>query len=240
MRKVFRYIFAVIAAAVLLSSCNGDEAEVIPRAKLSEIYAEMLMTDQWITSTPGIRHIADTSLVYEPILEKYGYDSEDYRKTVDKYMDDPERFSRILRSTVEIFDERLEELRAQEKELEEAEARRKRLEKLRYHSDFKPEEFFPYLFDEPYVHYYDSLSIAPDSTLWIYRLQNISGTDTLYDGLRMIVVSDTLAVSDSVAAAVGTPAEKEKEDKLDQPLQRDQLKRVMNGKFISPVKKKDR
>ena len=110
MRKVFRYIFAVIAAAVLLSSCNGDEAEVIPRAKLSEIYAEMLMTDQWITSTPGIRHMADTSLVYEPILEKYGYDSEDYRKTVDKYMDDPERFSRILRSTVEIFDERLEEL----------------------------------------------------------------------------------------------------------------------------------
>ena len=127
-----------------------------------------------------------------------------------------------------------------EKELEEAEARRKRLEKLRYHSDFKPEEFFPYLFDEPYVHYYDSLSIAPDSTLWIYRLQNISGTDTLYDGLRMIMVSDTLAVSDSVAAAVGTPAEKEKEDKLEQPLQRDQLKRVMNGKFISPVKNKDR
>ena len=62
--KAVRHIFAAVAALTLLASCSRDESEVIPRGKLSEIYAEMLMTDQWITSTPGFRHIADTSLVY--------------------------------------------------------------------------------------------------------------------------------------------------------------------------------
>ena len=65
------------------------------------------MTDQWVTSTPGIRMIADTSLVYEPILDKYGYDSDDYRKSIEVYMDDPERFARIFRESGDIIEERL-------------------------------------------------------------------------------------------------------------------------------------
>ena len=198
MKKTFRHIFAVIAAMVLLTSCDKDGAEVIPRSKLSQIYADMLMTDQWIISTPGFRHIADTSLVYEPILEKYGYDSDDYRKTVEVYMNDPERFSRILRTTVSIFDERLEELRRKEKLFEEAEARRKRLAKLKYDSDINMNEFFPCLYEEPYVHYYDSVSFEPDSALWIYRLQHIPANDTVFEGPAVKVKTDTLVVNDTL------------------------------------------
>lgn len=240
---------AVMAALVLLSSCSRDEAEVIPRGKLAEIYAEMLMTDQWITSTPGFRHIADTSLVYEPILEKYGYDSKDYRRTVDVYMDDPERFSRILRTTVAILDERLNELRKQEKILEEEEARRKRLEMLRYDSDLDINEFFPCLFDEPYVHYYDSVTFEPDSSLWIYRLMAVSETDTLYEGPRMTVAADTLALSDSIAAVEAKIlAEKEQrpamtedaDKKVKNPVVKTQINRVIDGRFLKPeVKKED-
>mgnify|MGYP003445798638 FL=1 len=69
MRSILRYIVILTASVLVLSSCGKDEAEVIPRAKLAKIYAEMLVTDQWVTSTPGVRMIADTSLVYEPILE---------------------------------------------------------------------------------------------------------------------------------------------------------------------------
>ena len=240
MMKAFRHIFAAVAALTLLASCSRDESEVIPRGKLSEIYAEMLMTDQWITSTPGFRHIADTSLVYEPILEKYGYDSEDYRKTVDVYMDDPERFSRILRNTVAILDERLEELREQEKILEEQEARRKRLEKLRYDSDLDFNEFFPRLSVEPYVHYYDSLSVEPDSVLWIYRLHNVPATDTLYDGPRMTLPIDSLAVSDSIAAVESKVLEeKKKAEKVDEPrktvkspVDKQKINRIVEGKFL--------
>ena len=67
-----RLLHIILLAAMLCgisASCRKDETKVIPRGKLAKIYAEMLVTDQWITTTPGIRMIADTSLVYEPILE---------------------------------------------------------------------------------------------------------------------------------------------------------------------------
>ena len=97
-KKRSAYIVAMaLSALIFLASCGTDEAEVIPRDDMSRIYAEMLLTDQWIINTPNIRLIADTSLVYAPIFEKYGYDTDDYRKSVDHYMDDPERFARIFR-----------------------------------------------------------------------------------------------------------------------------------------------
>lgn len=182
------------------ASCRKDEAKVIPRGKLAKIYAEMLVTDQWVTTTPGIRMIADTSLVYEPILEKYGYDSDDYRSSVEHYMNDPERFGRILRTTIEILDKRILELEEVQRLLD----LKAKLPKIE--ADFHPEEFFPYLFDEPYVHYYDSVAFVPDSLLWIYRLVPIERADTIYDQIRMIIrdtlaISDSLAIKDSLAAA---------------------------------------
>ena len=155
-------------------------------------------------------------------------------------MDDPERFSRILRNTVAILDERLEELREQEKILEEQEARRKRLEKLRYDSDLDFNEFFPYLSEEPYVHYHDSLSVEPDSVLWIYRLHNVPATDTLYDGPRMTLPIDSLAVSDSIAAVESKVLEeKNKAEKVDEPLKtvkspvdKQKINRIVEGKFL--------
>ena len=83
MRKVLQHFVVLLSlAAVSFSSCNMGGEKVIPRAKLSRIYAEMLMTDQWIQATPGVRLIADTSLVYAPILESYGYTTEDYMRSV--------------------------------------------------------------------------------------------------------------------------------------------------------------
>ena len=192
MKKRLLHIAALaIMMCGIITSCEKDDAKVIPRAKLSKIYAEMLMTDQWILAAPGMRRIADTSLVYEPILEKYGYDSDDYRKSVDVYMDDPERFSRILRTTGEILQDRIKELSKQQRMLE----LKAKLPKLVYDIDWG--EYFPYLLDEPYVHYYDSISFEPDSTLWIYRLQSIERADTIYDCLRMVVL-DSLSVNDSI------------------------------------------
>ena len=192
------YIFAALTAVFLLASCGGEKQKVIPRGKLAQIYAEMLMTDQWIMSNPGNRHAADTSLVYEPILEKYGYTSADYRKSVDAYMDDPERFSRILRTTSELLDKRLVKLQEIKEEMDRQEALKKLRESMKIEVDIDMGEFFPYLREEPYVHYYDSLSVEPDSALMVYRMKNIVRSDTLYEGVR-IIVRDTLAVTDTVA-----------------------------------------
>lgn len=189
-----------------LASCIGGRDRVIPRAKLAEIYAEMFITDQWISGTHSVRRQADTSLVYEPILAKYGYTSADYRRSVDKYMDDPERYARILRTTGEILDKKLAGLHKKEEELAKLKALQEHLESLKFEADFHVEEFFPYLFDEPYVHYYDSLDVKPDSVLMVYRFINIDRADTLYDGLRM-VLKDSLAVKDTVICCDTIPAE---------------------------------
>lgn len=191
MTRRLKHISLLLAAAVIMTvSCKRNEAEVIPRAKLAKIYAEMLVTDQWITSNAGIRMIADTSLVYEPILNKYGYDSDDYRKSVNHYMNDPERFSRILRTTGELIDQRITVLKEEQKRLEAI----ARLPVVR--SDFRVGDFVPYLDDEPYVHFYDSLVVEVDTAL-MYRLVSLERADTLYDRIRMIVV-DSLFLDDSI------------------------------------------
>lgn len=191
MKKCFGHIVAFAAfALILLASCK-EEDKVIPRDKLARIYAEMLVTDQWILTTPNIRTIADTSLVYEPILEKYGYDSDDYRRSVDHYMDDPERFARIFRETDEILDLRIKELTQKKHEQEQLEKKKKYLEKFR--KDLKLDEFFPYLHGKPYVSYHDSLYVEIDESN-VYRLKPVSTADTLFDGVRIIIPeTDTLA-----------------------------------------------
>lgn len=201
MNTSLKHILPLLTVILLASCSNKDEAEVIPRSKMADIYAEILMTDQWIYSTPGMRMIADTSLVYEPILEKYGYDHLDYIASVDHYMNDPERFARILRTSAEKLGRRLKELNKQKKRQErEAEVLK---EVLKHQTDYSFEEYFPYLADEPYVHYYDSLTFEPDS-FRVYRLVPIERADTLYDRIRMIIrdslsVADTLMSADSVA-----------------------------------------
>ena len=199
MKRSFRYVVAVSALLVLfLSSCGRGRVRVIPRDELAEIYAEMMMTDQWILNTPNVRLIADTSLVYDPILEKYGYDSDDYRKSIDVYMDDPERFAKILKVTGEILEGRLKDLELKKEEMERLEMLRKEAEKFRPDLDF--DEMFPYFKDEPYVHYHDSLAFEMDSITRIYRMSPVELADTVYDGVRMVIRSvepDTLAVVDS-------------------------------------------
>lgn len=199
MRFFLLHIAAFFAVMMMSVSCFKKEGEVIPRSTMSKIYADMLVTDQWISANPDVRRIADTSLVYEPLLEKYGYDLDDYLATVDRYMDDPERFSRIFRESVEIIEKRIDILEKEQERLQKAKEREQRIKDMTIESDFRPEEFFPYLFDEPYVHYYDSLVVEIDSVIAHYRFRDMPTTDTLYEGVRMMIKLDSLALSDSLA-----------------------------------------
>lgn len=192
MKSYLRYIPVLfIMVLTFFTSCNNDDEKLIPRGRLSMIYAEMLATDQWVINNPDLRTVADTSLVYEPILKKYGYDSEDYRYSVDVYMDDPERFSRIFRAAAEILNDEIIELKRLKKEQEDAAERFKMTVMI----DMK--SFFPYLGEEPYVHYYDSLDVVYDSTA-TYKIIPIERADTIYDRIEMIIRVDSLSVADSL------------------------------------------
>lgn len=204
MKRVLHKILILLAAAVFLaSSCGKDKARVIPRSKMSKIYAEMMVMDQWIQNKPGLRTIADTSLVYEPILEKYGYDSDDYQYTVEHYMADPERFSRILRSTVAILDKDLKALRKKQAEILRNEKLKKEIEKFeitmfQFYDEFVTEDGLRNLSD--------SIDVVWDTTYNAHKIIRVPRTDTIYEGPRMIVrdtiaVNDSLAVADSIAVA---------------------------------------
>ena len=97
-------------------SCS-DGGKVIPRKKMVSIYADMFVADQWLNQNYKAERVADTSFVYEAIFEKYGYDSEDYRASVDYYIQDPDRFARILRQTVLELEDRMDEQRAELRKL---------------------------------------------------------------------------------------------------------------------------
>lgn len=196
--KIFKHIFPVVLALVLFSSCSGEKSKVIPRGDLAEIYAEMLMTDQWIASHPELRKKADTSLVYEPILQKYGYTTQDYVLTMDKYMDDPERYSRILRTTGEILDSRLKELQVKMEELQRLEEIRKRLEKVRAEVSkyITYKTHYPDTSRKEYDHIPDSLTVWVDSN-HIYCLELIFSHDSLIDGPGLVAV-DTVVVADTL------------------------------------------
>lgn len=61
-----------------------------------DIYAEMLLADQWLKDHPEYRTQADTSLFYDPILRRYGYTFKDYDISVKHYLLDPERYAKML------------------------------------------------------------------------------------------------------------------------------------------------
>lgn len=240
MKKHF-VILLLLAAIVLAPSCRRNGPRVIPRGKLAKIYAEMFVTDQWIQNTPKLRSIADTSLVYEPILEKYGYTSEDYQHSVQHYMDDPERFSRILRTTGEIIDDQIKDLKRKQKELQELEAKRLAESKRKYP---EYELWYTELPPRNERDYSDTISVGWDTSSLMFKFRYMPRTDTIYEGVRMIVPADTLTVADSLAvkdsiAAVNPVAEAKPlalpENPKVKPVRSDGIKPVMDTLVRKPV-----
>ena len=104
-------ILAVVLLGIVPTFFMHSNGRVIPRNKMARIYAEMLLTDQWINDNWVQNRSADTSFVYRPILRRYGYDEKDWRKSVSKYIKDPDRYSRILKKSAAMLEAREKELR---------------------------------------------------------------------------------------------------------------------------------
>ena len=117
MRTALVYISALAVLASAFVSCRR-EGKVIPRGEMAEIYAEMFVLDQEIAGDPDIRREADTLFVYEPVFRKYGYTADDYRSSMAYYIQDPDRYVRILKRTVDILDGRRKELKSEKARLE--------------------------------------------------------------------------------------------------------------------------
>lgn len=208
--KRFPAYLVVLALAVGLSlaSC-GKKERVIPKEKMAEIYAEMYVLDQWLDDNRSLRREADTSLVYAPVLDKYGYTYDDYLNSVDVYMKDPTRYSRILRRTSEILGSRLTELKAEKKAQEDALKENRRLDSLRNLIHLNVDSLMNSMVRTAPS---DSLVTAFDS-LGFVDFRFVQTSDTTYDGPAMVIRIDSLAVAaDSLTVLTDTLPEKAEVD----------------------------
>lgn len=204
--KRFPAYLVVLALAVGLSlaSC-GKKERVIPREKMAEIYAEMYVLDQWLDENRSLRREADTSLVYAPVLDKYGYTYDDYLNSVNVYMKDPTRYSRILRRTSEILGSRLAELKVEKKAQEDALKESRRLDSLRNLIHLNLDSLMNSMVRTAPS---DSLVTVLDS-LGFVDFRFVQTSDTTYDGPAMVIRRDSLAVvADSLTVLTDTLPEK--------------------------------
>lgn len=104
MRRLSVHIL-LIALAMLLASCQGGPRK-IPEKKMIQIFADMLMADQWILTNVSERRTADTSLFYEPIFRKYGYTTEDYQYSMHHYLKNTLKFDKMVDKIEETLEER--------------------------------------------------------------------------------------------------------------------------------------
>ena len=103
-RKGLTLSFLAAALAVALVSCSKG-SEVIPKRQMEKIYREMFLADQWLVDHNEKRPVADTTWFYAPIFEKYGYDIEDYRASVDYYLSDPKRYAEMIGRVVKSLED---------------------------------------------------------------------------------------------------------------------------------------
>ena len=94
--RTFARHCALMMLAVLLLSCGGRR--IIPRGEMADIVAEMLLADQWLADHPDERSKTDTTLFYDPVLKRYGYSFEDWDRSVQYYLRDPEKFAKVFRN----------------------------------------------------------------------------------------------------------------------------------------------
>lgn len=179
---------------VLLSLHGCKEEGVIEEDAMAQIYAEMLLTDQWINTTPGVRTIADTSLVYEPILKKYGYTSEEYRRSVDYYLNDPRTYADIMKETVKILDARLAALNQKKALIEEEKTRKQYVKNVT--RDLKISDSWQAMrhLEEQQFGVDDSLSVAWDSIAYCFSIVMLH-KEAINDSIK---VQDSIKVRDSI------------------------------------------
>jgi len=133
-------LLIILLALVGLASCKGPR--LIPEKEMSEIYAQIYLSDQWIMRNTQYRKQADTSLFYDAVLEKFGYTFQDYDYSVAKYIESPKQYMRIFDQTISNLNRRA----ALVDKYIEIEAKNREFDKA-FEGLYEPSEFWPANYD---------------------------------------------------------------------------------------------
>ena len=189
-----RHLIVILFAAMLLgvAACS-HHPKVIPSSKMSRIYREMLLADEWLKANPEKHPVADTTWFYEPIFEKYGYSHADYLNTVNYFLNDPERFAELMSKVAKGLEDDAARTR---KSIEHKERLRFKADSLAavIRESMESRDFFLYENLFLILSRTDTLHLVKNSE-GVYCPQLVIG-DTMFKGPELII-KDSSAVKDS-------------------------------------------
>ena len=98
------HIIYILTLFILLCSCSNRK---IPQEKLPKIIAELHLADKYANEILNMQEalFLDSIKIYEPVFNKYGYTSEDYKRTIDKYISRPKKLRTYFESAKSILEE---------------------------------------------------------------------------------------------------------------------------------------
>ncbi|MGM9787514.1 MAG: DUF4296 domain-containing protein [Candidatus Cryptobacteroides sp.] len=205
--------FIVLTVLLLFLSIGGckRKARVIPENKLADIYAEMFLADQWLSTNYSYKRVADTTLFYEPIFEKYGYNLEDFNESMRYYVKKPDKYAKILKTAGLKLD-----------------AQAKRLKKVEDYYNNR-ERFSPYI---PKT--FNLETLMSQDTMMTVCVRDIYNSliPVLADSLAVqdsLAVMDTLFVDDSLSVEDAVPVKDSVELKIEE-VKKDSIR------FVKPQK----
>lgn len=246
MKSLFRHMIFALALSVAFVSLHGcRDKGIIEEEDMAQIYAEMLMTDQWINNNTGVRKLADTSRVYEPILKKYGHSSETYRKSVEYYLQDPDTYAEIMKETIKILDARLAVLNRKKQEIAENNLRTSYVRGFARYVNIDDSWLSMNQVSKNDTIRFDSLAVIWDTVTYCYNITRVLKVHPV----DSLAVCDTLHVCDSIPVSdslVPPPADsmavkemlERKFDTLKGP-DEDDLRRIKETSRFSRFKRTD-
>lgn len=169
-------------AILVIPSCKGGKGHVVSRSKMARISADMLLADQWISSRRDLGRSVDTMVVYAPVFKKHGCDADDYRASRAYYVQDPTRYARIIKKSVQILERESKALKAEKDRLDKIKNNR------HYLLDLKPEKIF-------------SLSGLHDTEVFrealfngdsLYFYVDTTGSEWTFDPFKGVEIKDTI------------------------------------------------
>lgn len=102
--KICMSILFLAAAVMTVQSCR--HRDLIPQDVMSRIYYDMYMTDQAVKDNRTFDRMTDTLRIYEPLFNRYGYTTDDYIRSVNTYLERPDRFIKVFEETKAMLEKR--------------------------------------------------------------------------------------------------------------------------------------
>ncbi|MDD4293470.1 MAG: DUF4296 domain-containing protein, partial [Bacteroidales bacterium] len=99
-----RLLKALLISLLIFTSCGESR---IPKQKLSKIIAEIYISDRYINTNQELVRAVDSSFLYEPIFNKYGYTTKDFIYTMNYYVEQPAKLRAIYLGAKQILQDEM-------------------------------------------------------------------------------------------------------------------------------------